>query len=51
MPTLDWSGKQAVINHHQEVPCHLLRDVPELGCRPTDADRIGIKKTIDSTKR
>lgn len=32
MPTLNWIGKQAVINHHQEVPFHLLKDVPELSC-------------------
>ena len=32
MPTLNWIGKQAVINHHQHVPFHLLKDVPELSC-------------------
>ena len=30
MPTLDWIGKKAVQNHHNEVPFHLLQDVPEL---------------------
>jgi len=25
MPTLDWMGKKAVLNHHNEVPYHLLR--------------------------
>jgi len=25
MPTLDWIGKKAVLNHHREVPCRLLR--------------------------
>ncbi|MGI8438043.1 MAG: site-specific DNA-methyltransferase [Chthoniobacterales bacterium] len=25
MPTLDWIGKQAVVNHHREVPYRLLR--------------------------
>lgn len=25
MPTLDWIGKSAVVNHHREVPYHLLR--------------------------
>jgi len=24
MPTLDWIGKKAVLNHHREVPYHLL---------------------------
>ena len=30
MPTLDWIGKKAVLNHHNEVPFHLLQDVPDL---------------------
>lgn len=30
MPTLDWIGKKAVINHHNEVPFHLLRDAADL---------------------
>ena len=25
MPTLDWIGKKAVLNHHQEVPYRLLK--------------------------
>jgi len=25
MPALDWIGKKAVVNHHKEVPFHLLR--------------------------
>jgi site-specific DNA-methyltransferase (adenine-specific)/adenine-specific DNA-methyltransferase len=40
MPTLDWIGKKAVVNHHQEVPFHLLRDVPELGCGPADSGNL-----------
>ena len=32
MPTLNWIGKDAVINHHLDVPFRLLKDVPELGC-------------------
>lgn len=32
MPTLNWIGKEAVINHHLDVPFHLLKDVPDLGC-------------------
>jgi len=30
MPTLDWIGKKAVINHHNEVPFHLLKEEPSL---------------------
>jgi len=30
MPTLNWIGKDAVVNHHHHVPFHLLKDVPDL---------------------
>ncbi len=30
MPTLDWIGKKSVVNHHNQVPFHLLKEVPEL---------------------
>jgi adenine-specific DNA-methyltransferase len=30
MPTLDWIGKKAVINHHDEAPFHLLKEEPAL---------------------
>jgi DNA modification methylase len=30
MPTLNWIGKDAVVNHHLKVPFHLLQDVPKL---------------------
>ncbi len=40
MPTLTWIGKDAVVNHHQEVPYHLLRDVPDLGCGPADSGNL-----------
>lgn len=32
MPTLNWIGKEAVVNHHLQVPFQLLKDVPELAC-------------------
>jgi adenine-specific DNA-methyltransferase len=32
MPTLDWIGKDAVLRHHEDVPFHLLQDVPALSC-------------------
>ena len=41
MPTLNWIGKEAVVNHHQQVPFHLLKDVPELACgQPGDGNLI-----------
>ena len=30
MPTLDWIGKRAVLNHHREIPFHLLKENPAL---------------------
>ena len=30
MPTLDWIGKKAIVNHHREVPFHLLKCDPDL---------------------
>ena len=30
MPTLDWIGKKAVVNHCKEVPFHLLKFDPDL---------------------
>ncbi len=37
MPTLNWIGKDAVINHHNEVPIHTLTYNPQLssGTAPT----------------
>ena len=29
MPTLNWIGKEAVINHHDEVPIHTLTHAPD----------------------
>jgi site-specific DNA-methyltransferase (adenine-specific)/adenine-specific DNA-methyltransferase len=41
MPTLNWIGKQAVVNHHHQVPFHLLKDVPDLACgQPGDGNLI-----------
>jgi adenine-specific DNA-methyltransferase len=40
MPTLDWIGKKAVVNHHREVPFHLLKEVPELSCGDPDSGNL-----------
>jgi len=41
MPTLNWIGKEAVVNHHHHVPFHLLKDVPDLACgKPGDGNLI-----------
>jgi DNA modification methylase len=41
MPTLNWIGKDAVVNHHLHVPFQLLKDVPALACgEPGDGNLI-----------
>jgi len=41
MATLNWIGKEAVVNHHLQVPFHLLKDVPDLACgEPGDGNLI-----------
>ncbi|MBK8569437.1 MAG: hypothetical protein IPN81_05280 [Nitrosomonadales bacterium] len=32
MSTLNWIGKEAVVNYYQQVPFHFLKDMPELAC-------------------
>jgi len=40
MPTLDWIGKKSVLNHHREVPFHLLKEVPELSAGAADSGNL-----------
>jgi len=40
MPTLDWIGKAAVVNHHRKVPYHLLRCDRELSAGDPDAGNL-----------
>ena len=40
MPTLDWIGKKAVINHDKQVPFHLLNEVPELSYGDKDSGNM-----------
>jgi adenine-specific DNA-methyltransferase len=40
MPTLDWIGKTAVVNHHRKVPYHLLRCDRELSAGDADAGNL-----------
>lgn len=40
MPTLTWTGKDAVVNHHLDVPFRLLKDHPELSCGDPDSGNI-----------
>jgi len=40
MPTLDWIGKKAVVNHHREVPYHLIHCDGELSAGDPDAGNL-----------
>ena len=40
MPTLDWIGKKAVLNHHREVPYHLLRCDEKLSVGDSDSGNL-----------
>lgn len=38
MPTLNWIGKDAVVNHHKEVPFHLLKCDEKLSVAPQTSE-------------
>ncbi|RMG70372.1 MAG: site-specific DNA-methyltransferase [Chloroflexi bacterium] len=40
MPKLLWIGKEAVLNHHNEVPFHLLRCNPDLSVGQPDSGNL-----------
>ncbi len=40
MPTLDWIGRKAVLNHHREVPYHLLRCDRSLSAGDPDSENL-----------
>jgi DNA modification methylase len=40
MPTLDWIGKHAVLNHHREIPFHLLEADTQLSAGEVDSGNI-----------
>jgi site-specific DNA-methyltransferase (adenine-specific)/adenine-specific DNA-methyltransferase len=40
MPTLDWIGKSAVVNHHRQVPYHLLRCDEKLSAGEADSGNL-----------
>ena len=54
MPTLNWLGKKAVINHDRDVPFHLLQEVPELSFGDKDSGNLliqGDNLMMGSTER
>ena len=40
MPTLDWIGKKAVVNHHREVPFHILKEDESLSFGKRDSGNL-----------
>lgn len=40
MPTLNWIGKRAVVNHHKEVPFHLLKCDSNLSVGEPDSENL-----------
>lgn len=40
MPTLDWIGKKAVVNHHREVPFHILKEDESLSFGKKDSGNL-----------
>ncbi len=40
MPSLDWIGKKAVVNHHKKVQFHLLRQNMELSAGDHDSKNL-----------
>jgi len=40
MPTLDWIGKKAVVNHHRRVPYRLLQCDPKLSAGDSEAGNL-----------
>jgi adenine-specific DNA-methyltransferase len=43
MPTLDWIGKRAVLNHHREIPFHLLSPNDELSAGDPDVGNLVVQ--------
>lgn len=43
MPTLDWIGKSAVVEHHRQVPFRLLKQIPQLSAGDPDSDNLIIE--------
>jgi hypothetical protein len=49
MPTLDWIGKKAVLNHHNDVPFHLMREEPSLSVGDPGSGALMWKSGFDFT--
>ena len=43
MPALNWIGKDAVVNHHKEVPFRLLKPIEKLSVLPKTSE-VSVKR-------
>ena len=43
MPTLDWIGKSAIVNHHNQIPFRLLRCDPQLSVGDPESGNLLIE--------
>lgn len=43
MPTLEWIGKKAVLNHHRQVPFHLLKSRADLSCGDPNSGNLLVR--------
>ena len=51
MPTLDWIGKKAVVNHHREVPYRLIHCDNELSVGDPDTGNLlvqGVSRAVQN---
>lgn len=51
MPTLNWIGKEAVVNYHQQVPFHLLKETTDLSCGEPGNGNLIVQGDILSVRR
>jgi hypothetical protein len=51
LPTLNWIGKDAVINHHKEVPFRLLKCRADLSVSDPDSGNLLVQPKLQNQKR
>lgn len=51
MPTLDWMGKDKVVNYHRDVPFRVLERVADKGVLDAAAPTAGTWSSTGTTSR
>ncbi len=51
MPTLDWIGKSAVVNHHVQVPYRLLHCNGERSTGAADEGNLLVENDFEKARR